>query len=346
MISLIDELNLVADVQRVGGQRVGRSRVVTLTPAPTVDRVYQLDGLEVGGVNRAISTAAFLAGKGINISRCLRLGGAVTRAVFPLRPCERDGLVGDDPDRSCFRPVPVRKPTRTNAVLITSDGTTTNVNQAPQALSSDEWEMLCVATVRALQEIGASWLVLAGALPLDEGTGTTVDLLPLVTAAHTSGVMVAVDTAGPFLRAALQPLQPVDLIKPNLEELAELVGRSLTTHDEIVRAAQEVQRLGVRTVLVSLGSAGLLRIGPDDDVIAVSSAVVDAVNTTGAGDAALAGYLSVCAGQPAEHHAGLRRAASWGALTVQVAAATPSRLADLPDITLRTKRSTPGLIRH
>jgi 1-phosphofructokinase len=49
------------------------SPIVTLTPAPTLDRTYFIGDLQLGEVNRANAVGEELAGKGINVSRALQL---------------------------------------------------------------------------------------------------------------------------------------------------------------------------------------------------------------------------------------------------------------------------------
>ncbi|MFY7819319.1 MAG: hypothetical protein ACOVP3_00545, partial [Rhodoluna sp.] len=65
------------------GTNVG-SPIVTLTPAPTLDRTYFVSNLHSGGVNRADAVGEELAGKGINVSRGLFLAGIKAPGVVPI----------------------------------------------------------------------------------------------------------------------------------------------------------------------------------------------------------------------------------------------------------------------
>ena len=60
------------------------SPVVTLTPAPTLDRTYFVKNLVEGGVNRAERVGEELAGKGINVSRGLQLVNMAAPGVVPI----------------------------------------------------------------------------------------------------------------------------------------------------------------------------------------------------------------------------------------------------------------------
>ena len=61
-----------------------KAPIVTLTPSPTLDRTYFVDNLEPGGVNRAERVGEELAGKGINVSRALRLANIDAPGVVPI----------------------------------------------------------------------------------------------------------------------------------------------------------------------------------------------------------------------------------------------------------------------
>jgi tagatose 6-phosphate kinase len=106
----------------------------------------------------------------------------------------------------------------------------------------------------------------------------------LVRSAKAADVPVLLDTSGEALRrgVAARP----DLIKPNADELAELTG----SHEPF-RATQDARRRGARTVVASLGEAGLLAVTPEGRWRATPPARLHG-NPTGAGDAAVAGLLS------------------------------------------------------
>jgi fructose-1-phosphate kinase PfkB-like protein len=100
---------------------------------------------------------------------------------------------------------------------------------------------------------------------------------------------VAIDTSAEALTAAV--CASVALIKPNLSELETLVGRPLATIGEAESAAREVIARGCHAVLLSLGPAGALFV--DTGTASHAEAPIDDVlNTVGAGDALLAGFLA------------------------------------------------------
>ena len=64
------------------------SPIVTLTPAPTLDRTYFVTNLHSGAVNRADDVREELAGKGINVSRGLHLAGISAPGIIPIGNAE------------------------------------------------------------------------------------------------------------------------------------------------------------------------------------------------------------------------------------------------------------------
>jgi 1-phosphofructokinase len=105
------------------------------------------------------------------------------------------------------------------------------------------------------------------------------------------------------------------LVKPNVHELAEVTGRGLQTIGDVTAAAELLRTKGISAVLVSLGRDGAVLVDGDGALYG-RTADVTAVNTVGAGDAFLAGYLAADANSslPADR---LAVALRWGATAVQ-----------------------------
>jgi ribokinase len=109
-------------------------------------------------------------------------------------------------------------------------------------------------------------------------------------------------------------LQITDICVPNESEMELLIGRTLATTDEIAAAARELIRRGPPTVIVTLGENGVL-IVTDDAYEHVPAVPVEAVDTTGAGDAFI-GALAVFLAEDRMLPAAVRWAAAAAALSV------------------------------
>lgn len=308
--------------------------IVTLTPNPSVDRTLHLDSLVRGAVNRARSSSSEPSGKGVNVSLALQTAGTPTTAVLPVggpAGMELAGLLRATGLRT--RPVPIAGAVRSNVSVVEADGSTTKINEAGPTLRSSE-----VATLLATAEGTGGpgdWLAICGSLPSGFGPD---QLRASVVRARRSGRPVAVDTSEAALLELLEGRSDElpDLVKPNTHELATATHHALATVGDVVAAAQVLRDRGVATVLVSLGGDGALLID-QAGVWHGTAPVPRVVNTVGAGDSFLAGYLAQrhAAGtgwSGLDQPAALASALTWGAIAVQHAGTV---FPGLPDAGLR-----------
>ena len=90
-------------------------------------------------------------------------------------------------------------------------------------------------------------------------------------------------------------LRSVDILVPNQTELALLADMPVSTRDEAVRAARALVARGSRCIIVTLGADGALLV--DTHVVQhVPGVAVDAVDTTGAGDAFVGSLVDALGG--------------------------------------------------
>lgn len=276
--------------------------IITVTPNPSLDRTVELPHLRRGEVHRATSVRLDPGGKGVNVARALTAAGLDTIAVLPSGSAP-GGRLTDLLDVHGVRAatVAIGGATRTNITLVEPDGTTTKINEPGPVLTDDEVAELADTVVTLA--VGASWVVSCGSLP----AGMAEDFhAAIVRRTRTRDTRVAVDASGGSLRAACAA--GPDLIKPNHEELAELVGRPLASLGDVLEAARELRTSGVGAVLVSLGAGGALLVEAGGEYHA-AAAPVAVRSTVGAGDATLAGFLAAGGAGPDA----LRQAVAYGA---------------------------------
>ncbi|MFE5671042.1 1-phosphofructokinase family hexose kinase [Agromyces sp. NPDC056523] len=310
--------------------------IVTLTVNPSLDRTVELEhALERGEVQRMARNVEEPGGKGVNVTRALVAAGAASIAVLPGR--------ADDPLvialASAGVPVatvPIAARLRSNVTITEPDGVTTKLNELGPELTEAEQRALIAAVVA--QAADASWLVLAGSLP----PSLTPDFyVRVVREARAAGVAarIAVDTSGGPLAALVDSGEPVDLIKPNGEELAELAGEpdadALESDPErVAEVAATLVPRGIRSALVTLGSKGAVLVGEGRGWFAPAPRIVPR-STVGAGDSSLAGFLLAVTEGAAPERA-LAQAVAHGAAAASLpGSAVPSReLADASAITV------------
>lgn len=282
--------------------------ISTLTPNPSLDLTYELpNGLARGAVQRAAAVSVEAGGKGINVSRNLANNGVASRAVVPVGgPSGEQFLSLLDGLKIELARVPVAGAVRINTALAEKSGALTKINAAGPTLSEAEVERLLAETAAAAQ--GADWFAVCGSL----SPGAPTELYArVVEAAHEAGCRAAVDGSGAPLAAAMSA--GPDLIKPNDEELAELVGRPLATFGDVLAAAEEARSWGARSVLVSLGADGAILLD-DSGVLHAQTPPFVPRSTVGAGDALLSGFLA----GGGEGEKALVEAVAWGAAAARL----------------------------
>lgn len=130
------------------------------------------------------------------------------------------------------------------------------------------------------------WFVLSGSVPAGVPTRVYEDLVRRL---KVLGKTVVLDASGPHLAEAIG--SGPDIIKPNIDELGELVGRPLLGHAEIIEAARVLIDGGIGLVAVSMGADGALFVEQDAAVLATPPAI-EVQSTVGAGDAMVAGIVA------------------------------------------------------
>jgi len=260
------------------------AKILTLTLNPALDVTISLDVLRAGHVNRCQAQHSHAAGKGLNVAQVLAdLGHSVSVGGFlgcdNLQPFE--ALFDRRGFADCFVRVPGE--TRSNIKLVEADGRVTDINgQGPEV---DERAQS--ALLRSLEPLasGHDAVVVAGSLP----RGISPQWLrQLLLQLKTQGLRVVLDSSGEALRAGLEAAPW--LVKPNAEELGEVLGVPVLGRAEQRAAAERLLASGVEHVVVSQGAQGLSWYA-QGQVLHAQPPQVRVASTVGAGDSLVAGML-------------------------------------------------------
>ncbi|MGP5290073.1 1-phosphofructokinase family hexose kinase [Brachybacterium tyrofermentans] len=270
--------------------------IVTFTANPSLDRTIDLGGpLVPGGVHRIGGDSTQPGGKGINVALGVHRAGIDVTAILPAAPSD-PLLALLEAEELPHRAAPIVGPVRTNLTVLSSPQVTTKLNEPGATLGEEEiagLEQLLVSSVGDEDIVMLSGSLAPG-LPADEYV-RLVDLL------QARGARVGVDTSDAPLAAlaAALPGTAPDFLKPNAEELGQIVGVSGDVIESQVSdgdlegvrdAALMLHHRGVGAVLVTLGAAGGL-LATEGAAWYCPSAASAVVSTVGAGDSATAGYL-------------------------------------------------------
>lgn len=256
--------------------------IYTVTLNPALDYYMKINELRAD-VQLAEKTSVFYGGKGINVSVILNRLGIENTAL---------GFVGGfSGDRLCS----LLKENNINTDFIRIDADTRInvkiagaknlvINAAGPTITLKN-EQALLKKLSSIQE--GDYLVLSGSIPSSMGNSAYERMLECI---GNKNINLVVDTAGQPLFSVLK-YNPF-LIKPNNFELEELVGTHLNNKNDIINAARELQKMGARNVLVSMGNQGMLLLDESNDINVEPIIDGEVKNTTGCGDSAVAGFIA------------------------------------------------------
>lgn len=258
--------------------------IYTVTFNPSLDYVVQMQQFTAGDINRAEKERIYPGGKGINVSLVLgnlhipsKMLGFI--AGFTGKEIERLAKKnGGDCDFIALEDGYSRINLKVSAKEETA------VNGMGPHIPEDKLQAL-LTQIDTLKPDDT--LVLAGSIPTDIPDDIYEQILKRL---QDRGIRVVVDATGDLLKNVIK-YKPF-LIKPNNFELGELFNLELHTDEEITVCAKQLQAMGARNVLVSLGGDGALLLGEDGKVYRRKSPKGKLVNSVGAGDSMVAGFLA------------------------------------------------------
>lgn len=228
--------------------------ILTVTMNPSVDIAYQLPTFKLDDVNRVSNVNKSAGGKGLNVTRVLKEIDEDLTAT---------GLVGGDLgnyiksqlDQGAIHHdfYQIKGNTR-NCIAILHEGLQTEILESGPTISDVEGEAFKNHFESLLKD--AEVVSISGSTPSGLATDYYVELIMI---ANAKEVPVVLDTSGESLRQVLLSGHKPKVIKPNVDELSQLLGRELDKDLNLLKEAlQDSLFNGVEWVIVSLGSEGAL----------------------------------------------------------------------------------------
>lgn len=256
--------------------------IYTVTLNPAVDYFVELDDLKPGHVNRSRKEHKAPGGKGINVSRVLKRLGHNSQTLGFIGGFTGDYIINtlqEENIETSF--VEVNGDTRINIKMKATDETELN-GTSPEVTEQNVAEL--VSQLDQLKK--GDTLVLAGSVP---GTLPTSIYTEWIQQVKENGVNVFLDTSGePFADAV--EAGPT-FIKPNHHELSELVGADIQTPEQAVPYVRQLVEKGIDYVFVTFAGDGAV-LGTKDQILFANTPKGTVVNSVGAGDSTLAGFIA------------------------------------------------------
>lgn len=258
--------------------------IFTVTFNPSLDYIVRVDEMRLGTINRTNYEQLLPGGKGINVSIVLGNLGHPSRALgfsAGVTGVALEKLLADagvDADL-----VHVKEGfTRINAKVKAVEETELN-GQGPRIAPEDVNALFSKLDVLGQDDT----LVISGSVPNTLPSDMYEQVMERL-AGH--GVRIVVDAERDLLTRVL-PYRPF-LVKPNNHELGDIFGVTLKTRDEVVPYARRIQEMGAQNVLVSMAGEGGVLVAADGQVYQSPAAKGTVVNSVGAGDSCVAGFLA------------------------------------------------------
>ncbi|TDE31696.1 MULTISPECIES: 1-phosphofructokinase family hexose kinase [Flavobacterium] len=258
--------------------------IVTLTVNPALDKSTHFKGLVPEQKIRCDEPRFDAGGGGINVSKAIARLGGTSLAVFtsggPMGKILEE-LVNKESVE--FKAIEVQTWTRESFVAV-DDNTNSQYRFGFTGgkITAEESNRI-LETIAALKP---KFLVASGSL--NEGLSTDF-YQKIAEIAKKSNAKLIVDTSGESLKKALEI--GVYMIKPNVGELAKLIGVERLELEEVNEAAKQIiAKGGAEIVVVSLGPQGAVLVTKDNYEF-VPAPNVAKKSTVGAGDSMVGGMV-------------------------------------------------------
>jgi len=287
--------------------------IVTMTMNPAIDKSSSVGHVVAERKLYCRPPRFEPGGGGVNVCRAIKKLGGESKLLYPA-----GGLTGErlqrllDQEDLDHRAFPIKGLTRESLVILEeSTGRQYRFGMPGPEFQEQEWER----SLNALSAVEPSphYLVASGSLP----PGIPADFYARVARlGKDRKAKVIIDASGEALEEALK--EGVYLIKPNVREFRELVGKEIKEESRIKAAAQEMVKSGrCEVMVISLGAAGALVVS-EEFVEHILPPTVPIVSKVGAGDSMVAGIvLSLARGKP------LRESVLFGVAAGAAAVMTP-----------------------
>ena len=257
--------------------------IYTVTLNPSLDYIAECKDFTLGATNRTSSEIIYPGGKGINVSIVLSNLGDRTTALGFLA-----GFTGEHID-SLIKDMGI------SSRMIRLNEGMSRINL--KLKSKEETELNGMGPNISIIDIARLYqklesiteddiLVLAGSIPPSVSEGLYSDIMERL---KETKIKIVVDATKDLLMNVLDK-KPF-LIKPNIHELGELFNVKMDSADEALPYALKLKEMGAVNVIISMGKDGAMMVDEYGNSYTMNSPEGKLVNSVGAGDSLVAGFL-------------------------------------------------------
>ncbi|GAC1384054.1 MAG: 1-phosphofructokinase [Ktedonobacteraceae bacterium] len=261
-------------------------KIATVTLNAAIDQTVRVDNFRLNSVNRGQAIRFDASGKGVNVASFLADYGydiAVTGFLGQENVDIFEQFFTSKGIDDCFIRIPGN--TRINVKVVDEfNQQTTDINMPGQTPPQKAMNAL-IETIEHLADT-CDWFVLSGSLP--PHVPSTI-YSTIIIQLKQKKKRIILDTSGDALREGIKAGPTI--VKPNIEELQQLMGHSLASAAEIKKAAHQLLNENIELVVVSMGKQGAMLVEQARTLIAIPPTIT-VKKTFGAGDAMVAGLVT------------------------------------------------------
>lgn len=258
--------------------------ITTITLNVSVDKAYHIkETVESGKVIRVLKCNMTAGGKGLNVSRVVKICGEdvlATGFVGGHTGALVEDLLKKDEIKSRF--VHTDSETRNCINILDQNNISTEFLEPGALVSEDEINLFLQEYNKILDE--SNVITISGSAP--QGLEKNIYQI-LIDMAKKKNKKVILDASGDLLKEGIKACPT--MIKPNSEEMENLLGISIKNREEIIESAVKLHKGGIELVVVSLGGEGALLVCKDG-VFQGKPPKIEVLNTVGCGDSMVASF--------------------------------------------------------
>ncbi len=259
--------------------------IYTVTYNPSLDYYVKVNNIKQGIVNRTQSEYLTVGGKGINVSLALQVLEEDSMALGFIGGFTGDAIKSKVAESGLkYDFIKVEGQSRINVKI--KSGNETDINGVGAIVTQADVNKLAAKLKKLLKP--DDWLVICGSVPSSLPVTAYADLLNKLK--KIKNIKIVIDAYDGLLTEALK-YKPF-LIKPNIHELCEIFNLSVIPDTKkIIACGRELQKMGAQNVIVSMGSWGAVMVTDSEQSMFVRAAHGELVNSVGAGDSMIAGFI-------------------------------------------------------
>ncbi len=258
--------------------------ISTVTLNVSIDKAYKIKGsVESGKVIRVLECNNTAGGKGLNVSRVISICGEeilATGFVGGHSGALVEELLEKDNIKNQF--THVKSETRNCINILDENNVSTEFLEKGFPVSENELKKFIDDFDKIIDN--SNIITISGSVPQGVPTDIYYKLIKMI---KSKNKKVILDASGELLKEGIKALPT--MIKPNSEEMENLLGISINNRDEVINSAIKLYESGIELVVVSLGKDGALLVCKDG-IYHGKPPKIDVINTVGCGDSMVAAF--------------------------------------------------------